>query len=164
MPRKLIRVKKKGTVVYQGPNRRKKQRRSGSDRRANSKDFMKSVILGRRQKSMGPSEIADIDKQPPGWSGRRNVAFDHRIGTAVDWDAKQGNPVVTQTTRRRSTTRRSGIERRGKGSGATVEHGIKIDGTTTVWIEKKGKKKNVKKREQSSAHRPWHSPKLIIED
>ncbi|MDO8625018.1 MAG: hypothetical protein Q7R47_02965 [Candidatus Diapherotrites archaeon] len=145
MPKRTgrIRIKRKGQglpaegqVLYLGPDRRiaKTGRRSGFGRRRNATDFTQSVILGRREAGMTPTEIRAAQVS---WSGRRNTSLGSRAASVQSHDAAI---PFEQTTRRWSTTRRTGLDRRNGSlqAGQIKEMAVEWkEGTGAIFVPRK---------------------------
>ncbi|MDD5147923.1 MAG: hypothetical protein PHH08_00490 [Candidatus ainarchaeum sp.] len=99
-------------IVCTGPERRlvKKERRKGPERRANANDFLKSVVLGRRQAGMTFDHVRAAREEG---SINRKVRPGSWVVETVPVDY---GPSVAQTSRRGKSTRRLGPERRNRGN------------------------------------------------
>ena len=156
--RRIIAIPKTPRAVgkpYEGIDRRGGTDRRTRERRANADNYTRSVILGRRKKSMGPVEIGELLGNP-GWSNRRNRALGSRLAEAIYHEGKipvsEHNPegMVVQTTRRRMTTRRFGPDRRQPHNWEVLE----VKETTIAEPLEKPKDNNANKKKHRGAHRP----------
>ena len=159
-------------------SRQTRERRSGFDRRSDSTDFLKSVILGRRRDGMSSEEISrvnaegerrrariehpDLTNLTKYLAERGNYSTSSRIGSAIDHAPGES---VSQTTRRWHTSRRTvGDRRSGKTTLQREKKVISVEWASADLQSKGFVARGRRLLKKTGNHRKGHNPLLIVEE